>query len=524
MTTQNDLLHRLDALFDPHEQMVQQPVSTVGYHTALRSGEAHGTRESLHYAVALLDAGRTERAAAILARVIALQDQNPASPTYGIWSWYLSEPLANMAPPDWNWADFCGTQLLQVLIDHRAVLPAKLIEQIEAAVVHAARSIQRRDVTLHYTNIALMGAYVTLVAGERLADAALREYGLARLRRFHQYTREHGGFGEYNSPSYTPLALEMVALLRQHVLDASAHSLIDWLYHRVWEEIAVHYHPPTGQWAGPHSRNYRTLLSRDALQFKERRTPMPCPVDLEHYLAKLDQPREVVTTFRGSGLPVVTTTYLHPDFALGSVNSGDLWNQRRSLIAYWGTVENPGYLRVRFLRDGHDFATVQFYSQQHQGAVLAAVNFATDGGLTHLHFDRMTDGTFSARDLRLRFELGGSAAAATVKLAGNTAAIESAVTIHLGIAHAQLGELAGRLTTGRDQNTAFVDVVFYEGGERRFDLRAMQTAVSGFALRLNGARPLPAARLEAQQLRLDWEGLSLAVAARPDTLERLHQP
>jgi hypothetical protein len=45
-----------------------------------------------------------------------------------------------------------------------------------------------------------------------------------------------------------------------------------------------------------------------------------------------------------------------------------------------------------------------------QKGTLAGIAFAIDQGLTHPFFDRMTDGSFEAADLRLRFEFGGDAA------------------------------------------------------------------------------------------------------------------
>ena len=43
--------------YDPDEQMLRSRFSSPGYHTTLRTGEVHRTRESLGYAVALLDTG-----------------------------------------------------------------------------------------------------------------------------------------------------------------------------------------------------------------------------------------------------------------------------------------------------------------------------------------------------------------------------------------------------------------------------------------------------------------------------------
>ena len=138
--------------------------------------------------------------------MIGLQDQDPASKTYGIWPWFLEEPLARMSPPDWNWADFCGVQLLQVALDHRDRLTPEVRSLVDVSIQHAARSVERRNVGPGYTNIAIMGTYVTLVASELYGWDDLHRYALARLRRFSDYTKVQGAFTEYNSPTYTVVA------------------------------------------------------------------------------------------------------------------------------------------------------------------------------------------------------------------------------------------------------------------------------------------------------------------------------
>ena len=115
-------LEEMHQQYDPRENLIQRPFSSPGYHTTLKGGTVHPTCDSLNYSVALLDSGdpaHLKRACDVLRRAIGLQDQNPANPTYGIWSWFMEEPLEQMSPPDWNWADFCGTQLIQIALDHR---------------------------------------------------------------------------------------------------------------------------------------------------------------------------------------------------------------------------------------------------------------------------------------------------------------------------------------------------------------------------------------------------------------------
>jgi hypothetical protein len=427
-------LEPLHASYDPAARMLREPFHSPGYHTTLKAGTVHSTRQALGYAVALLDTGEEplrQRACDVLAAVIALQDPDPASKTYGIWPWFLEEPLAQMSPPDWNWADFCGVQLLQVALDHRGRLPAELASRLDDAIRHAARSIERRNVTPSYTNIAIMGTYVTAVAAELYGWADLKAYATQRLRRFYDYTRQQGAFSEYNSPTYSLVALAELGRMRLHVQDPAARPLIEELYRLVWEEIASHFHAPSRQWAGPHSRCYSTLLKPSALytiqracggaldwgvdapDISEQRLPLPCPPDLAPRFQSLPAPREVVKTVLKAEPPIVATTWLEPLFALGSASRSEFWNQRRGAVAYWGKPERPAALHVRFLRDSYDFADAQLFTAQRRGDLLAAVNFGLDGGNTHIGLDRIKGGRFTAGDLRLRFEFSGSAAAQT---------------------------------------------------------------------------------------------------------------
>jgi hypothetical protein len=549
-------VRRMGERYDPKEHMIRRPFSSPGYHTTLKGGFVHPTRDSLNYAIALLDTGDPElekRAEDILRKVISLQDQNPESRTYGIWSWFLEEPLDKMSPPDWNWADFCGVQLLQVALYHRSELPADLAERVDAAIRHAARSIQRRNMAPDYTNIAIMGTYVTLVTAEFYDVADLREYAMQRLRRFYDYTKEQGAFSEYNSPTYTVVALQEIGRLRLQAKDPEARRMADELYHRAWEEIAVHFHPPTAQWAGPHSRCYETLLRSSTAEFlqhalegkvrilqndpprrpEEYRLPLACPPDLVHYFARLDQPRGVVETFVKREMPIVGTTWLAPAFTLGSVNRGDLWNQRRSLVAYWGTTETPSYLHLRFLHDSYDFADAMFLSAQHQGTLVGGVVLATDGGDTHISLDKIKNHTIRAGDLRLRFEFGG--AAGLKPFAETPAQLDAPIRLGFGGLHVDLRMLFARfnnkscrLQSGFDprEKLAWIEVVFYSGEPREFRLDELEQAAAGFYLRLAPDKsPLPEVQCALQdgsfKLGTIDPALELNVPIKPASVSEL---
>lgn len=506
-------LAKQDAKYDEAAKMLASDFSSPGYHTTLTSGTVHRTRDSLVYAVALLDSGdpnRLERAEAILHRVIDLQDQEPTSRTYGIWSWFLEEPLSQMSPPDWNWADFCGTQLLQVAIDHMSRLDSDLQEKVRNSILHAGRSIQRRNVGPGYTNIAIMGAYVTLVAGERFKDKGLFDYGRQRLQRFYEYTQEKGSFSEYNSPTYTTVAIQELTRLLTHVKDAKSKELAENLNGFAWHHLARHWHVPTRQWAGPHSRSYSTLLRPSVLAFIQRgtggqvsflpeaqayesidahRIPVACPEGLFGYFTSLTEPREEIETFvlnSGDEHDLIGHTYLTPNFTIGSVNCGDLWNQRRPLVAYWNTSSGPAAMRVRFLHDGYDYSSASIFTIQDKAELLSAVVFATDRGDTHISLDRIQDGTIQARDLRMRLQFEG--AIDDLELpdrvrVGEAIDFESGQMEARFMVHAaQLDDLPVRMETGRDEEGAWIDVVLYNGVPREFDFNQIVAAGVVFTL------------------------------------------
>ncbi len=540
----DEALQSRHAAYDAAEHMLKKPFTSPGYHTTLKSGMVHPTRDAAAYAAAILDTGNSEmkrRAEDVLCKIVSLQDTDPNSKTYGIWSWFYEEPLSQMAPPDWNWADFIGVQLLQVALSHRDEISPDLMAQIDEAIGHACRAIIKRDVQPSYTNIAIMGTYVTLVAGEHYDCAEFRDYGLARLKKFHAYTLHHGAFTEYNSPTYTIVALEEIGRLRSHVQTLEAKPLVEDIYRVAWEEIAQHFHAPTRQWAGPHSRCYSTLLrgnilaqierstegrvkfgEKTAPSLTEHRLPLPCPRDLEHYFVKLDEPRELVKTFVRDEKPVVGTTYLAPDYCLGTINRGDLWNQRRSLVAYWGDAKAPSYLHLRFLHDGYDFAAAQFFSVQRQGAALCAVNFATDGGDTHVSLDRIQNATFKAKDLRLRFEFGGAAgkSAPRVPAKSNSSAHLLFGDVHLQIAvpWARFEQYAGYWEAGQKDDVAWLDLVLYSGEEQVFNLAKIHRAALAAAVQFSmGDAPfsLPEEHLMDGRLNVIWNQMGIEIPIKP---------
>lgn len=550
-----DKMTGLESRYDAAICMLRSPFSSPGYHTMLKQAEfIHSTRDSLSYALGLLDMGLTsyeQRAFDIIRQVISLQDTDPASDTFGIWSWFYEEPLDQMAPPDWNWADFCGSRLVQAISRHGHRFPDDLREAAVLSIECACEAIIRRNVGPDYTNIAIIGAFVTRIAGEKLGRKDYADYGLERLRRLHAHTLKHGAFQEYNSPVYTYIAILELSKLQSETSDCRVKEWTGELLDLTWRTVSGYYHPATAQWSGPHSRCYGVLLEDQSKAFLQLATGgavmffpwEELPYEEEWYMSgihcppaylegfKVPETKEVRQRLEGEGegqeqeweqeqgqgqerdqvLERVrgqeqgqgrdgrwAVTYMTPQWSMGSFTHSDLWNQRRPLLVYADNHGQPAYIRLRCMHDGYDYCSARFQSMQEAGHVLFGIDFITDGGDTHPNLDR-TGGVIACSDLRLRLEVGGA-------LEGVTAALTEEGTV-ITIAGTEFGlttwfaafsgpaDAGNRLAWeihGADGQMN-IDMILYAGPRRMLDFTSMQQAALVFSLaageegRLNSA-------------------------------------
>lgn len=496
------LLDLYDEQYDPHAHMLQVEFKSPGYHSRVKSGVlVHPTRESLIYALALLqrnshnDADRSTR---ILRRVLSLQDVDEDSSTRGVWPWLLEEPLDQMEAPDLNWADFCGAQIGQMLVDHADQLSPSLQESMRRSLRLAAEAIRKRNVGPGYTNIAVLGGGVCVVAGEVLDEQQLQTYGRQRLQGVVDYTAKHGGFTEYNSPPYGQVVIAECERTLQLIRDPQARQAAESLRVTAWRMIADSFHAPTAQWAGPHARTSRDRLRANVASFLSRRVgieipvhptmaageprgfavvrPLPCPADLvAAFREKVDDVHQVQRTFLKSRTPsrsLVATTWFDPVACIGSVNHSTFWTQRKPLIAYWRTEADPAVVfRAQFLHDGRDFASMGLRSVQVGPRVLCVLHPLPDKGAWHPSLDRPADGVFEVSDFRVRFALRG--VGTTVRDIGQGRFELSAGRRRI-IIHTVAGDFARQPVewqTGQVDDAVVVDGICHVGEMRQFNFR-----------------------------------------------------
>ena len=558
---------------DPkYDQAVYLVWSTqaVHYHSDVKEEtKVHSTMASLNYAVALLDSRKPEfreRAFDVLRAVIALQDQNSASKTCGVFPYTLEEPLATKkSPADRNWADFCAVPIISIINNHNDILPSDLKEKTKQALLLAAREIRMRDVRPDYTNISLMGLYVCYMTADMYNDHDLMVYARARLKSFYNCTLLNKGFLEYNSPAYFKLSLDEVLRLKEHVINQEDKSKLEFIYNTGWNIVARHYHQPSAQWSGPHGRAYSVLLAPATYNwlytssnglvspetpegYSKDQNPIlrhHIPENLLPYFTKPKLPRMEIDTFIRGGQKIelnpmvsyqesdkgvwITTkeiigkSYLTKDFVLSSASQSCLWNQRRPLIAYWGTSQKPVSMQVRFLHDLYDYASANIFCTQDSTHVLGAINFTTNGGDRHVTIDVIKNGTIKATDLRLRFEFTGDLSSISFRPADLKNRVVNGtsgkVNFRIELPVVKFGDYNGILTTGGDEKNKWIDFVIYSGAEKEFNFEKIKEAIVGFLVSVNDSKPNQSSPVKIQEsgsyMNLSWNGLNVKALIKP---------
>ncbi len=473
---------------------VWQIARTPGYHTRIQDGaKAHSTRENMDYALALLQRGHADdiaRAHDVIEAMLSLQQTDPTQTHYGIWGWFCEELPQQMNPADWNWADFMGVRIAQMLHEHLPLLKPDTRQHLRTALHHASWSIFRRNVNAGYTNIAIMGAVVCASAGEILNQPELLDYACRRLNNVLQLAKSTGGFAEYNSPTYTRVAVE--ELERAHMIVGNADFLAtaQQLRHVAWRMLAERFHPATGQMAGPHARAYADWISPELVEYLSSQTgaevrphitpgnavnmlptcllvkPLPCPPELAERFKKLPRdPYDVTTRFeiKETG-DVIGTTWLTHDACVGSVNRGLGWIQQRPMMGYWRTPEdNAVALRLRMLMNGHELASSRCRQMQKESRILSTWQLLTNAGHHHVNLNKPADKLFDMSELSLQLFIQGRNVSVRRLSAGR---YELFAGDWRAVAHTSAGEFCGEpifWEAYQKDDMACVQAVLYRG-------------------------------------------------------------
>lgn len=210
---------------------------------------------SLGYAWLLLDRdapGDMSRAEAILTMVLSSQEPRPGHADFGHFRMSFLDP---------GIADLNAVQLLLIeLIPIAKLFSGRLAPPLCAAVRTSIEAglaaLEEIAAHLTYTNVAVLDVANRMLAGEFLGDAGAVARGVTKLDDFLRYTNRHGGFRDYNSPTYLGQMLSTVATLANHTADPATAAKAEIIQERLWLQTVTHYHAGLAQFAGPYCRAY----------------------------------------------------------------------------------------------------------------------------------------------------------------------------------------------------------------------------------------------------------------------------
>lgn len=333
----------LPADFNPTTNLFRKTTEFGDFHESRRGARfaaelvANGTPADLTLAEKVLDA------------VLACQELDKHDPHYGNFYWMAEDRHVE----DLNAVEFNLESLIPMMIRHSERLAPTYQARVKEAIRFGLAEIARLDVLIAYTNITVLDILNSCLGGELLGDKKLAERGYAKLVAWMAYTNTHGHPLEYNSPTYGAVTIRalkrLIDLVQDEATRANAQAMID----RLAVSIALHIHPPTGRWVGPHGRAYQpSVMCETAPEIEMVRSWIAdgtVPAEIGGLLDKRPATFQVTETAeRDRNLAI--TTYHTPHYALGTATSS--FNPQANVCMAHYTragADRPGVLYTRYI-------------------------------------------------------------------------------------------------------------------------------------------------------------------------------
>lgn len=552
-------LKRFDALYDEKAGMLtfvrkEQP----GYHTRIQ-GTVHPTLSAASYAELvyhLREEALYPRAERCLRSLIELQDKDPQSKTYGLWSYDAEESLSQMRAPDYNFADFICRHLAYILKMRADRLDASLKKDLTDTVLRGARCSIRRNVGADYTNITMMSSNTIIAAAEIANDKEMLDFGRARLAHFLEYNAWNGTFSEYNSPTYTPLAIEEISRMLLLFEDKECRRLAEELNDIAWRLLASHFVANNRQYMPPHLRAYHNITPSATLSLIYLGTngkygmlreediamtllPYHCPEKYWHFFEPIENEREItelyyrkntirypdedVTIIRNFDSPdLLAYSYATPDYSLGAFRVSDTWVQRHNCMLIFGDKDAPTTLRLQCIKRNTEEKDYPVYdtcmgfvtADMKKNVILGQCGFTTDHGDFHYILDKCKNGVYEMEELSFCFTLGGNTEGVTVEKT------EKGYRFAKGETYADIAFYGGYfdgkpILTHWDEDEKKLSAVCYGGERKKIAFKELKESILTFTLSVNAVCDTPVIREQNGIRYAQLKDLCVASYLRP---------
>lgn len=232
-----------------------------------KQSSSHTVRNTIWYALGLLQQAQDERAHKAIRAVLRYQYDTPDKIYHGTFKRTPIEPDPPEKNEIWkdydpNWREFIGSVFLIMLRDFD--LPEALQAEMWTAIQKAAEGAYTRNIDPAYSNIALMSALLLDHAGKHFGKTEWRERAEGLAHHIYALFEPNACFWEYNSPTYYGVDLYALSLWRDYGLTESFTSLGTKMEAALWQDIALFYHADLKNLCGPYDRSYGMDLTQYA--------------------------------------------------------------------------------------------------------------------------------------------------------------------------------------------------------------------------------------------------------------------
>ncbi len=427
------------------------------------------------------------------------QNTNPDSPNFGLWDGKHNFTPQNKLVYDRNSTTHIGIPMFTIFREYSDLLPGNLVKKLKNSLSISCLHILDRNIHMQSTHIVIAEAFLTAVCGEYLHNPEFLNYSINVIRQFYHYTLSHGSFTEYNSISYDINSLYILNLSKKYIKNEIFHRYASIIEDMTWKNCASHYHFSTGNFTGPSQRIYiddgylkkysyfvESACKPGKHTSKELNFRDICPKKYKPYFDGTKQNnyiQQIVS--QGSTYPYflyshTATTLLNPNYAIGTFNRGECWDEQASFLGNFGTKESPFFIKVTAIHDGFDFASAQLSMIQDYNYVIGHTTFATNRGDRHIEYDK-TYGTITAKDLRIRFSVIGDSSKLILNYDDNSINIRYMNTyIKFRYTHAEFDNSNIKSELNTTDNLYF-DLVLYHGRQKKIDFTKIKKAIVSWA-------------------------------------------
>ena len=538
-----ELLKSADEIYDSKENLLYMPITRKPYLSKIKENKAHHILESAEYALYLFACEKDKITAnSILSAVFSNQVVDRQSALLGYWNYYSEENIQTIDIFNAERNDRIGIEqngkmavvLMQIIKYYSSSLSDELLKSIYDRLLMTIFTFMTDYDEKDMTTV-MSFVYSLFCFGEMYGNTSCIEYGTEILKSLYDATVFNDSFYEFMDLSNFIYTSELISVILRDIKTEQCISYCNYLYIKLWENISRQYHAATGQFAGPISmadsdyidkelRNFLSLAIGEKIHNEYQYSYLSaCPLKYRQNFIKRN-----VDTFEqkliSSGLlfpyfrpAVVATTYMQPQYSIGTFNRELFWRKRKPIIGYFGNERDNYCFKVDVLHDYFPFASGALHSVQYRGYALGHITFLTDRGDKHIDLDGPS-ASIDASDLRIRFSINGDISKLKIFPQDNRIKlVYGDIALNYCVSYVDFDGYETQICQSSTKDSFYYDIVIYSGNKQKIDFDKMNSAIACFDILIssNNREKIDAVnKVDDERLvsELDLESFSLSLS------------